>query len=52
MDLISSCEGNRIIDVGAGATTLIDSMVDNIVPFKRKVYATILEEFNDILKNY
>ena len=30
----------------------IDSMVDNIVPFKRKVYATILEEFNDILKNY
>ena len=29
MDLISSCEGNRIIDVGAGATTLIDSMVDN-----------------------
>ena len=30
----------------------IDSMVDNIVPIKRKVYATILEEFNDILKNY
>ena len=30
----------------------IDSMVENIVPFKRKVYATILEEFNDILKNY
>ncbi len=29
MDLISSCEGNRIIDVGAGATTLIDSLVDN-----------------------
>ena len=30
----------------------IESMVDNIVPFKRKVYATILEEFKDILKNY
>ena len=30
----------------------ISSIVDNIVPFKRKVYDTILEEFNDILKNY
>ena len=29
MDLISSCDGNRIIDVGAGATTLIDSLVEN-----------------------
>ena len=29
MDLISSCDGNRIIDVGAGATTLIDSLVKN-----------------------
>ena len=29
MDLISSCDGKRIIDVGAGATTLIDSLVEN-----------------------
>ena len=28
--------------------TKINSIVDNIVPFKRKVYATILEEFKDI----
>ena len=29
MDLISSCDGKRMIDVGAGATTLIDSLVEN-----------------------
>ena len=29
MDLISSCDGNIMIDVGAGATTLIDSLVEN-----------------------
>ena len=29
MDLISSCDGKRIIDVGAGATTLIDSLAEN-----------------------
>ena len=29
MDLISSCDGNRVIDVGAGATTLIDSLAEN-----------------------
>ena len=28
--------------------TNIDSIVDNIVPFKRSVYAKILEEFKDI----
>ena len=27
----------------------IDSIIDNIVPFKRNVYATVLEEFKDIL---
>ena len=29
--------------------TNIDSIIDNIVPFKRNVYGAILEEFNDIL---
>ena len=29
MDLISSCDGKRIIDVGAGTTTLVDSLIDN-----------------------
>ena len=29
MDLISSCDGKRIIDVGAGVTTLIDTLVEN-----------------------
>jgi len=29
MDLIASCDGKRIIDVGAGATTLIESLVNN-----------------------
>ena len=29
MDLISSCNRKRIIDVGAGATTLIDTLVEN-----------------------
>tara|TARA_B100001564_G_scaffold316329_1_gene291658 strand:+ start:11070 stop:11663 length:594 start_codon:yes stop_codon:yes gene_type:complete len=29
MDLISSCDGKRIIDVGSGATTLIDTLVEN-----------------------
>ena len=29
MDLIASCDGKRIIDVGAGASTLIESLVDN-----------------------
>ena len=29
--------------------TNIDSIIDNIVPFKRNVYATVLEEFKDIL---
>ena len=29
MGLITSCDGKRIIDVGAGATTLIDSLVEN-----------------------
>ena len=29
--------------------TKIDSIVDNIVPFKRDVYSKILEEFKDIL---
>lgn len=29
MKLITSCDGKRIIDVGAGATTLIDSLVEN-----------------------
>ena len=29
MDLISSCDGQKIIDVGSGATTLIDSLVEN-----------------------
>lgn len=29
MDLISSCDGNRIIDVGAGTTTLVDTLVAN-----------------------
>ena len=29
MDLISSCEGKRIIDVGAGTTTLVDTLVGN-----------------------
>ena len=28
----------------------LDSIVDNIVPFKRNVYSVILEEFNDLLK--
>jgi 2-polyprenyl-3-methyl-5-hydroxy-6-metoxy-1,4-benzoquinol methylase len=29
MDLISSCDGKRIIDVGAGATTLVDTLLSN-----------------------
>jgi 2-polyprenyl-3-methyl-5-hydroxy-6-metoxy-1,4-benzoquinol methylase len=29
MDLISACDGNRIIDVGAGTTTLVDTLVAN-----------------------
>ena len=29
--------------------TNIDSIIDNIVPFKRNVYGAILEEFKDIL---
>ena len=29
MDLISSCDGKRIIDVGAGTTTLVDSLIAN-----------------------
>ena len=29
MDLISSCHSKRIIDVGAGTTTLVDSLIDN-----------------------
>ena len=29
MDLISSCNRKRIIDVGAGASTLIDTLVEN-----------------------
>jgi len=29
MDLISTCDGNRIIDVGAGTTTLVDTLVAN-----------------------
>ena len=28
----------------------LDSIVDNIVPFKRNVYSVILEEFNGLLK--
>ena len=28
----------------------INTIVDNIVPFKRQVYSKILQEFNDILK--
>ena len=28
----------------------LDSIVDNIVPFKRNVYSVILEEFKDLLK--
>ena len=29
MDLISYCDGKNLIDVGAGTTTLIDSLVDD-----------------------
>lgn len=29
MDLISSCDGKRIIDVGSGATTLVDTLLSN-----------------------
>lgn len=29
MDLISSCDGTRIIDVGAGTTTLVDTLLEN-----------------------
>ena len=32
--------------------TEMDSIVDNIVPFKRKVYSVILEEFKDLLKQH
>ena len=28
----------------------IDSIIDNIVPFKRNVYSTILEEFKDLIQ--
>ena len=30
----------------------LDSIVGNIVPFKRKVYSVILEEFKDLLKQH
>ena len=30
----------------------LDSIVDNIVPFKRNVYSIILEEFKDLLKQH
>ena len=29
MDLISSCVGKRIIDVGAGVTTLVEDLIEN-----------------------
>lgn len=29
MDLISSCDGKRIIDVGSGVTTLVDTLLAN-----------------------
>ena len=29
MDLISSCDSKKIIDVGAGATTLVDTLLSN-----------------------
>lgn len=29
MELISSCDGTRIIDVGAGTTTLVDTLLEN-----------------------
>ena len=32
--------------------TEMDSIVDNIVPFKRSVYSVILEEFKDLLKQH
>jgi 2-polyprenyl-3-methyl-5-hydroxy-6-metoxy-1,4-benzoquinol methylase len=29
MDLISSCDGQKLIDVGAGATTIVDALLEN-----------------------
>ena len=29
MDLISSCDGEKIIVVGAGATTIVDTLLEN-----------------------
>ncbi len=44
MDLISSCDGNKILDVGAGTTTLIDSLLEN------KYDVTVLDNSSEALR--
>ncbi len=43
-DLLSLCEGNRIIDVGAGATTLVQTLVD------REYEVTVLDISSEALR--
>ena len=43
-DLLSLCEGNRIIDVGAGATTLVQTLVD------REYNVTVLDISSEALR--
>ena len=43
-DLLSLCKGNRIIDVGAGATTLVQSLID------REFQVTVLDISSEALQ--
>ena len=47
MGLITLCDGKRIIDVGAGATTLIDSLVENEYDVTVLGYSKALQILSD-----